>query len=573
MRINKRYTRLAFSIVTLAFVIGLVVSRPSAAFAQELQNDDLLVGAGGSSGLHPGTIWRLRGGSLVKFCQESPAKIFAPPYRVMVDAQGRVVFLATLQSPNDGFPHVGLFRCNALGAVPQLLAVFPGLGDPAPGDPVPFPVGHYLVSGLHLARVASATIDDQVNDGRPQLGTDDLYVLVLGQFNPNPPFETLGVRTVRYHTASGRWDEGPAPCEGADCPPRPSGLSTGIYAINHGGVTYFSYAGNILRRVKDPLQTHISGRVGGIDFDLRLSLFGGAQKFFGPVLDYVNLPHTPSGCPPAPPVSNDMPPGIFVMSGFFDVVFDEFGGLGLVLASNSGSIGSAFPANVSEALMDKPDDLSQYFQNGNFGCQVTPAVKANFIMPLSGPAGNNTLGNLVSAPSGLAGTQGQQVARVAPGSDQLEVLASHSMFPDLVFPNGLGAFPATASVGGVVISIRIDSPVNVLVTGPDGRRIGVDPDTGLFVNEFRDDAFDSGPGEPRFYALRNAAPGDYSVQSVATADGPFAVHVYSADPAQPLGNHIVGRGIVSIGDINTHDFTLDPTGGIVFLSPATAAKK
>lgn len=570
-----RSKAIAFA-VSLILILGIVSVPP--AQGQDLQNDDLLVGAGTVDiwfGNLRGVVWRLRGGSLDKFC-ESSARPFFTPGAVTVDTKGQVVFLAGMPSDNIYFPHVGLFRCKALGAVPELLAVFPGIGNTAPGDPVPFPGQTFFgLSGLHLARAVAASIDDQVNDGNPQLGIEDVYVLVAGQFNPNTG-QVVAVRTVRYHTAGGVWDEGPPPCVDADCPGVFTSMPT---AINHAGVTYFTRDSGYLRRVKDPLQVNISGNlppdVGG-NFGLKLSLFGGTRQIKGLDLDYVNLPHVPSECPPNPPVSGDMPfaqgigpPGFNGMSGFQDVVFDEWGDLGLVLVSNSYT--HSYQANVSEALLDKPGDLSQYFENSYNGCQAEPSLKVTFIMPTWSPEGDyNLLGSLVSAPSGIAGTANQQVARLAPGSDRLQVLANHDMFPDLHGPVGLGAYPPTASVGGVVVVLRSDSQANMLVTAPDGRRIGVDPVSGQSVNDFGDDGFDSGPGVPHFYALRNAAPGVYSVQSIATTSGSFAVHVYSTDQTQPVGNHIVASGIAQIGDINSDDFTLDPTGGIGFLGPGAA---
>lgn len=580
MRTYKRYTTVVLSLIALTLVIGLGGSVPSAAFAQDLQNDDLLVGAGiviDPFGGTKGVIWRLRGGSLDKFC-ESSARYFNIPGGVMVDSQARVIFLAGMQSA-----HWGLFRCNALGAVPELLAVFAGpfIGDPTPGDPVPFPGQHFSqVSGLHLARAVAGTINDTVSDGKPQLGIEDVYVMVVKQVDP-ATWQVLSERTLRYHTATGLWDEGPAPLF-KECGEERSPFQ-GVPAINHAGVTYFACNLGVLRRVKDPLGLDISGTLPGDGgtFKLTLSLFGGSREIGFPVLpnnlpfflDYVNLGHTPSGCPPDPPISGDMPlvpgaPFMYVMTAFKDVVFDEWGDLGLLLASSSVSAGYPYLSNVSEALLDKPGDLSQYFQNSFIGCQAVPELKTRFIMPFWDRDGiSNQLDHLVSAPSGIAGTRWSShlVARLAPGSDRLQVLADRSMFPDLLLPTGLGAYPATASIGGVVIMLRVDSQANVLVTGPDGRRIGVDPATGSPVNDFGDAGFDSGPGTPRFFAIRNAAPGSYSVQNVATADGAFAVHVYSADQAQPVGNHIVASGVAAMGDINNHDFALDPTGGIGFL--------
>jgi len=75
-------------------------------------------------------------------------------------------------------------------------------------------------------------------------------------------------------------------------------------------------------------------------------------------------------------------------------------------------------------------------------------------------------------------------------------------------------------------------------------------------NESRKYCFDSGPGEPRHLRINNPAPGDFSVQSVGTGDGPFTVHVYSIDLDKKFGTHIPHLRITSPGSVRKHDFTL-----------------
>jgi len=570
--LRKALVAAAYRMITpvVLMILTFEVFLPLPARAQDLQNDDLVVGAGIGAPFGPGIIWRLRGGALDDFC-DSTTRSFGTPTQVMVDSQGQVVFVAPMQSSNLNFPHWGLFRCGALGAAPNLLAVFPGIGNVNPGDPVPFAGQTFdAVAGLHLARAVAGTINDQVNGGAPQVSNEDVYVLVVGQFDTTLG-QRVAVKTVRYHTASGVWEEGPKPCVfGTDCPAVFGGLP---HAINHGGVTYFATASSsTLRRVKDPISVNVSGSAGGINFSVQVSLFGGISQVSGLILDYVNLPHVPSGCPPDPPVSGDMPvvgAGFPVMSGY-NLVYDEWTGLGLMLESNGVSSGSPYQANVSEDLLDKPGDLSQYFQNNAAGCEAEPTLKVKFIMPTFGPNGDNTLiGSLTSAPSGIVGTDpfGQTVDQLVPGSDHLLALANRTTFPALFTPVGVGAFPATASPSGVTIVIRLDSPINVVVAGPDGRRIGVDPVTGVAVNDFSDNGFDSGPGEPRFFAIRNATIGGYGVQVVGTGSGPYALHVYSLDPSQAVGQHIETTGAATPGSTSNADFTLGAKGAIAFVTP------
>jgi hypothetical protein len=130
-------------------------------------------------------------------------------------------------------------------------------------------------------------------------------------------------------------------------------------------------------------------------------------------------------------------------------------------------------------------------------------------------------------------------------------------------PGPIAAWPPSAKPGfGGVIIIRIDSPVDVLLTDASGKKLGIE--NGLPVNDFGSDGYDSGAGtHPRFYAIQNMAPGSYAVRSIGTADGPFAVHVYSADLDKPIGQHIVHTGAASPGNPGKHDFTLD-AGKIAF---------
>ena len=44
------------------------------------------------------------------------------------------------------------------------------------------------------------------------------------------------------------------------------------------------------------------------------------------------------------------------------------------------------------------------------------------------------------------------------------------------YPSAVGSYPTYSSPStGLSVIIRVDSPVDVLLTAPDGRQIGVDP--------------------------------------------------------------------------------------------------
>ena len=115
--------------------------------------------------------------------------------------------------------------------------------------------------------------------------------------------------------------------------------------------------------------------------------------------------------------------------------------------------------------------------------------------------------------------------------------------------------------------IRVDSPVDVLLTAPDGRQIGVDPATGLPVNDFGENGFDSGPAEPRFFGIRDSVPGDWSIEMIGTADGPFAINVYGIDLDQSTGDRARMTGMASIGSQLATNFRLDAAATVKLFPP------
>jgi hypothetical protein len=80
--------------------------------------------------------------------------------------------------------------------------------------------------------------------------------------------------------------------------------------------------------------------------------------------------------------------------------------------------------------------------------------------------------------------------------------------------------------GDISLSISGNSPINLLLTTPDGRRIGYDAVNHTEVNDFGDAAMYSGAGtEPQQILVQagDAAIGDYSVTGVGTGAGPYTV--------------------------------------------------
>jgi probable HAF family extracellular repeat protein len=125
--------------------------------------------------------------------------------------------------------------------------------------------------------------------------------------------------------------------------------------------------------------------------------------------------------------------------------------------------------------------------------------------------------------------------------------------------------------------LRTHSPVNVLITDPIGRRIGTDA-SGQPVNDFGQFGGDSGPGEPRTFAISQPLPGNYTIQTIGTGTGPFTIEMFnsvdvstSLNNAEPLDEPLVIAGNTSPGFGNNFSLSLSPgADNGASLSPALA---
>ncbi len=76
-----------------------------------------------------------------------------------------------------------------------------------------------------------------------------------------------------------------------------------------------------------------------------------------------------------------------------------------------------------------------------------------------------------------------------------------------------------------MLAAMVYSPVSVMVTAPDGKRVGFDPAIGAEVNEI-DGAYYSGAGSPdQFLTIPDPIEGEYAVRAVGTASGGFEIEM------------------------------------------------
>ena len=550
--------------------------------ASGVQEGDLFVGAVSPAG--PRGVFRVRDGVVTPFslgaADPSDPGFFDTPHGVIVDSQGRVVWLAQLGAGSYA-DHVGLFRASGEGATPEKLAIFK-VGDHAldEGYPNPFPdlrISQYdngpPVIGLHLASNRRIEIDDDVNGGEPRVVTEEAYVmgLILGTGAAESPLSLMQ-----------------KPCRMA--PPRAIGTtvcrtrftnpqrSPPVDMVSHAGAIY-SIDENGLRRSSTPLRVDASGSIdlgsaGNIEFSLGLRLFGGDQDVRAIVFDDTNIPNVPCGCAVGHPtrrtISMPWEPGFAPMSSFHSLAYDP--GLGLVISSNAGFAGP-YLTRVGGPLLndDPPDDIDAYFYQPFANDIPYPSLQVTR-MPANRQFGDPDTGIAYPVTSSAIG---------APGGGGLIAVQSGSGSVVRVMENGsaevLATVPGASAVGsyptysspatGLSVIIRVDSPVDVLLTAPDGRQIGVDPQTGQPVNDFGENGFDSGPAEPRFFGIRDSVPGDWNIEMIGTADGPFAINVYGIDLDQSTGDRARMTGMASIGSQLATNFRLDAAATVELFPP------
>jgi hypothetical protein len=112
------------------------------------------------------------------------------------------------------------------------------------------------------------------------------------------------------------------------------------------------------------------------------------------------------------------------------------------------------------------------------------------------------------------------------------------------------------------------SPVNILITDPQGRRVGFDSTTGLVVNEIGFGAFYSGPGtEPQIIDIGSAIPGTYTLKGVGVATGPYTLMLERHDEDATTLSSQVTTGSIVPGQVVQTNQTVRQSVNIAILKP------
>ncbi len=465
---------------------GLVVAAGSLpVLAQPLQNGDIVIGAVYAGG----RLWRLRDGQLSVLVDSGASGVsFGMPADLIIDSSGRVVFSSYDCGGNSN--SAGIFRYDpATGVLSQLLCVpyvvgpgGPPLGLPADAD------SFYGISGPHLTRTLRVTIDDDVNGGVPEVGAAEAYQFAVGvdrpglfrseAFRMNPDTLTIepGVSLLPLTSVG----QGAVMCVGP----------LGTYYTNG------SMVGLAAPDLSISLNAHTS--VGGVDIAVHGALHVEPRNeiiFSNDILDNTARPNGTAMCNiNGINVTDDQVPYDDAAS-FSALSIFNIGVLGGSLFATSNSVSTGVPWLFN--LQRRDPFLNPYC------CCYYSCVSHNgpYSFSQDPPALFHTTtknGRVLGGDDG-----GGRVFSVGP--DGYQQLAS-----GLIRPNGVAAFPAeTPSLTSAALVIRIDSPVNVLVTDAAGHRIGYDA-LGNQVNDFGNGGMIIGlgpEGHPRVYAVMSPAEG------------------------------------------------------------------
>ncbi len=117
--------------------------------------------------------------------------------------------------------------------------------------------------------------------------------------------------------------------------------------------------------------------------------------------------------------------------------------------------------------------------------------------------------------------------------------------------------------------IRDYSPVDLLVTAPDGSEIGEDFSSDSEVNEIPGSFYTGADAEDEFIAIPDPIEGTYTVATRGTGDGAYTLEASYVDQATSTSEYVAGE--TTKGEETAHVFVLDPTHADTPVSFAPAA--
>lgn len=119
-----------------------------------------------------------------------------------------------------------------------------------------------------------------------------------------------------------------------------------------------------------------------------------------------------------------------------------------------------------------------------------------------------------------------------------------------------------------ILHITAQSPINILVTDPIGRRVGYHPDLGL-LNEIPGATY-SGPGtEPQVVQIYSPLQGEYTIGIFGTGTGAYTINMESLAHDGSTIDTATWTGTTELGQQETRTAEVEPDGTITDITPPT----
>ncbi|MCG8347501.1 MAG: hypothetical protein MI924_06940, partial [Chloroflexales bacterium] len=142
--------------------------------------------------------------------------------------------------------------------------------------------------------------------------------------------------------------------------------------------------------------------------------------------------------------------------------------------------------------------------------------------------------------------------------------------PTLALPFTTGyTVPPWRALGNIgrLVSITSDCPINLLITDPQGRRLGYDPASGQVLNEIPNALYTLPHVEPQIIVIADPLEGAYQVTAAGYDAGAYGIQV--VDVAEDTGvTHLdFFAGMTATGQVDTFAYTYTAPSSMAF--PAT----
>jgi len=113
------------------------------------------------------------------------------------------------------------------------------------------------------------------------------------------------------------------------------------------------------------------------------------------------------------------------------------------------------------------------------------------------------------------------------------------------------------------LSVVAESPVNILVTAPDGLRVGYDSVTGSTVNEIEGATYSGAGTEPQAIIIPSALPGVYIVDRFGTGTGTYTITIESRAEDGSITDIQTWTGTASPGELERGSIQMFEDGTFV----------